>query len=157
MRSGRRLKLTVNETKTRICKLPAESFDFLGYTIGRYWSWPQRRMVLSTRPSVQAIKRLRAKISEATRKHKTLLDVELVVAKLNRMLTGWANYFCRGPVSTAYRHIDKHVQNRLRQWLGGKHKHGGLRHDLYPDDYLHGELGLVRLTARPRNVPWAKA
>jgi RNA-directed DNA polymerase len=152
-----RLKLTVNETKTRICKLPAESFDFLGYTIGRYWSWRQRRMVLSTRPSVQAIKRLRAKISEATRKNKTLLDVEFVVAKLNRMLNGWANYFCRGPVSTAYRHIDKHVENRLRQWLGGKHKQSGLRHDLYPNEYLHGELGLVQLTARPRNVPCAKA
>jgi hypothetical protein len=29
-----RLKLTVNEAKTRVCRLPAESFDFLGYTIG---------------------------------------------------------------------------------------------------------------------------
>jgi len=27
-----RLKLTVNETKTRVCKLPEEKFDFLGYT-----------------------------------------------------------------------------------------------------------------------------
>ena len=30
-----KLKLTVNETKTRLCRLPEESFDFLGYTIGR--------------------------------------------------------------------------------------------------------------------------
>ena len=30
-----RLKLTVNETKTRLCRLPDESFDFLGYTLGR--------------------------------------------------------------------------------------------------------------------------
>jgi RNA-directed DNA polymerase len=152
-----RLKLTVNETKTRICKLPAESFDFLGYTIGMYWSWKQRRMVLSTRPSKKAVKRLKAKISDTTRRNQTLLDVELVVTRLNRMLTGWANYFCRGPVSNAYRTIDKHAENRLRQWLGGKHKHGGLRHDLYPNEYLHGALGLVQLTARPRNVPCAKA
>ena len=152
-----RLKLTVNEAKTRICKLPAESFDFLGYTIGMYWSWPQQRMVLSTRPSAKAIKRLKAKISETTRKTMTLLDVELVVERLNRMLTGWANYFCRGPVSNAYRNVDQHAENRLRQWLGGKHKHGGLRHDLYPNEYLHGALGLVQLTARPRNVPCAKA
>ena len=26
-------KLTVNETKTRVCKLPEEKFDFLGYTV----------------------------------------------------------------------------------------------------------------------------
>ena len=25
-----KLKLTVNETKTRVCKLPEEKFDFLG-------------------------------------------------------------------------------------------------------------------------------
>lgn len=152
----RRLKLTVNEDKTRICRLPTETFDFLGYTIGPYWSWKQRRMVLSTRPSAKAIKRLTAKISEATSHNRTLLDVDYVVAQLNRMLRGWANYFCRGPVSTAYRNVDEHTQNRLRQWLGAKHKKRGLRHDLYPNEYLHGELGLVQLTARPRNVPCAK-
>jgi len=30
-----KLKLTVNETKTRVRKLPEEKFDFLGYTFGR--------------------------------------------------------------------------------------------------------------------------
>src|SRR3954467_4075434 len=30
-----KLRLTVNETKTRLCHLREESFDFLGYTIGR--------------------------------------------------------------------------------------------------------------------------
>jgi hypothetical protein len=30
-----KLKLTVNETKTQVCKLPEEKFDFLGYTFGR--------------------------------------------------------------------------------------------------------------------------
>src|SRR5581483_4671554 len=93
-----KLKLTVNETKTKLCRLPAESFDFLGYTIGPYWSWRQRRLVLSTRPSKKAVKRLQAKISEATRRSQTLLDEHTVVRRLNRMLTGWANYFCRGPV-----------------------------------------------------------
>ena len=152
-----RLKLTVNEAKTRICKLPAESFDFLGYTIGPYWSWRQQRMVLSTRPSAKAVKRLKAKISETTDRSRILLDVEYVVAELNRMLQGWANYFRRGPVSNAYRNVDQHAENRLRQWLGGKHKHGGLRHDLYHNEYLHGALGLLQLTALPRNVPCAKA
>ena len=33
-----KLKLTVNETKTRVCKLPEEKFDFLGYTFGRCYS-----------------------------------------------------------------------------------------------------------------------
>ena len=33
-----RLKLTVNETKTQVGRLPDERFDFQGYTIGRCYS-----------------------------------------------------------------------------------------------------------------------
>jgi RNA-directed DNA polymerase len=29
----RRLKLTVNEEKTRICRVPSEELDFLGYCV----------------------------------------------------------------------------------------------------------------------------
>jgi RNA-directed DNA polymerase len=35
-----------------------------------------------------------------------LLDVDELVERLNRMLGGWANYFCLGPVSKAYNTID---------------------------------------------------
>ena len=34
-----KLKLTVNETKTRLCHLPDEPFDFLGYTLGRNYDY----------------------------------------------------------------------------------------------------------------------
>ena len=33
-----KLKLTVNEEKTRVCKIPEGGFDFLGYTFGRMYS-----------------------------------------------------------------------------------------------------------------------
>jgi hypothetical protein len=33
-----KLKLTVNEEKTRICKVREGEFDFLGYTFGRMYS-----------------------------------------------------------------------------------------------------------------------
>ncbi len=33
-----KLKLTVNDEKTRICKVPEEGFDFLGYTFERMYS-----------------------------------------------------------------------------------------------------------------------
>ena len=32
-----KLGLTVNEKKTRLVKLPEERFDFLGYTVGRFY------------------------------------------------------------------------------------------------------------------------
>ena len=42
--------------------------------------------------------------------------------KLNRILIGWANYFCLGPVSKAYSAVDMHARRRLRRWLCDKHK-----------------------------------
>ena len=36
-----KLKLTVNDTKTQVCKLPEEKFDFLGYTFGHCYSTRQ--------------------------------------------------------------------------------------------------------------------
>jgi group II intron reverse transcriptase/maturase len=150
-----RLKLTINEAKTRVCTA-TDSFDFLGYTIGPYWSWLQRRMVLSTRPSLKSRKRLKAAISAETSYSRTGLDVQLVVGKLNRMLRGWANYFSLGIVSAAYHEVDRHAEDRLRQWLGGKHKQGRRRHDLYPRESLYGKYALLQLGRLPRNVPRAK-
>jgi hypothetical protein len=153
----RRLKLTVNENKTRVCKLPDEKFDFLGYTFGRCYSPQTGRAYLGTRPSKQRVQRVCAAISEATRRNRTLLDVGTLVATLNRLSVGWANYFCLGPVSKAYRLVEQHTRWRLRRWLCVKHKVRGGGIKLYPDDTLHNELGLVRLTLRTASLPWAKA
>lgn len=38
-----KLKLTVNEKKTRKCSLPDETFTFLGFTFGRQVSWKSGR------------------------------------------------------------------------------------------------------------------
>lgn len=152
-----KLKLTVNETKTRICRLPDESFDFLGYTIGRCYSTQTGKCYLGTRPSAKKITRLCEEISAMTSRRWTLLDVQDRVTRLNRLLVGWANYFCLGPVSKAYRAVDAHVRWRLRQWLCVKHKVQGQGRTRFPDEYLYGALGLVRLQALTHNLPWAKA
>ena len=49
------LKLTVNETKTRLCRVPDEKFDFLGYTFGRYYSPKTGESYLGVRPSGRSI------------------------------------------------------------------------------------------------------
>src|SRR5438034_9647271 len=61
-----KLKLTINETKTRLCRLPEETFDFLGYTIGRCYSPRTGRAYLGTRPSAKMVRRLCAEIREQT-------------------------------------------------------------------------------------------
>ena len=152
-----RLKLTVNEEKTRLCSIPDSSFDFLGYTFGRCYSEKSGRSYIGTRPSKKSVAKARRAISELTSRRWLLIDTELEVARLNRVLTGWANYFCLGPVSKAYRVIDAHVVGRLRRWLCKKHKTPGRGFARFPDEHLYQKLGLKRLSLTTRNLPWAKA
>ncbi len=79
------------------------------------------------------------------------------MARLNRLLVGWSNYFCLGPVSKAYRAVDKHASKRLRQWLCQKHQQPGQGTARYPDAYLYDTMGLQRLSVRTHDLPWAKA
>ncbi len=151
----RKLKLTVNETKTRQCRVPDESFDFLGYTIGRCYSSKTGKAYIGTRPSKKKVQSLCREISEMTSRRWTLLPVEDRVARLNRKLTGWSNYFCLGPVSKAYKMVDRHVCRRLRQWLCAKHKIRGQGTSHFPDKHLYDELSLVQLEMRTRNFSWA--
>jgi group II intron reverse transcriptase/maturase len=150
-----KLKLTVNEAKTRVCKLPEEKFDFLGYTFGRCYSPKTGRAYLGSAPAKKRVIRICDAISDETGRDKTLLDAETVVGKLNRMMIGWANYFCLGPVSKAYRAVERHAQKRLRQWLRAKHQASGPARKQFSAAALHEELGLVRLTTRTRSFPWA--
>jgi len=152
-----KLRLTVNETKTRLCRVPEETFDFLGYTIGRCYSPRTGRPFIGTRPSAKKIAGLRDEIRELTDRRWLWMAVEDRVVRLNRLLLGWSNYFCLGPVSPAYRAIDRHCRHRLRQWLCDKHKARTRGTSRFPDQYLYDELGLIRLSARTKSFPWAKA
>jgi len=148
-----RLKLTVNETKTKLCCVPDETFDFLGYTFGRCYSPRTGRAFIGTTPMRKKVRRLCDSLREDTSRRKTLLDEEKVVGRLNRKLRGWANYFRLGPVSKAYGAVDNYVTQRLRRWLCKKHKVPGQGTKQYPDDYLYDTLGLVRLSGIKRSFP----
>src|ERR1017187_8007411 len=150
-----KLKLAVNESKTRVCTLPEEPFDFLGYTMKRCYSPKTGRAYLGTVPSMKRVKRLCLAVSEVTGRHSTQQDVATMVGTLNRKLIGWSNYFCCGPVSNAYRAVDRHTVRRLRQWLRTKHKVQGRGTRRFSDVLLYSQFGLVRLTLRTATRPCA--
>jgi len=152
-----KLKLTVNETKTRVCSLPEEKFDFLGYTFGRCYSTRTGRAYLGTVPSKKRVQRICQAVSEETERRTTQLDSKTLVGKLNRMMTGWANYFCLGPVSKAYDAVDRHAKKRLRQWLCTKHKVPWPGAKSFPAESLYDVFGLVCLPKRTSSFPRAKA
>ena len=152
-----RLGLTVNEAKTRVCHVPADSFDFLGYTIGQCYSTRTGRAYIGTRPSKTRIARLRRTVHELTSRRWLWMGPEEQVGRLNRVLRGWANYFCLGPVSKAYRGVDLHTRLRLRHWLSRKHRLQNRGTSRFPIEYLYQTLGLVELAPRTKSLPWATA
>ncbi len=156
-RMMQQLKLPVNEAKTRLVRVPDESVDFLGYTIGRCYSRKTGRAYIGTRPSKQSVRRVCRQIRELTHRRWAFIDADERVSRINRLLVGWSNYFSLGPVSAAYGTVDVHTRYRLRTWLRAKHKVRGRGTTRFPFTYLYEELGLVRLGGRTRDFPWANA
>jgi RNA-directed DNA polymerase len=151
------LKLTVNEAKTHIRRLPQERFEFLGYDFGRYHSPKTGRAYLCPQPSKTSVKRVIGKIRHATERRVLWLSAEEMVTGLNRVLVGWANYYSLGPVYKAYRAIDRYTPLRLRRWLRNKHKISNTGARCFSYEFLYDTLGLVKLCSLARSLPRAKA
>ena len=151
------LKLTMNAEKTRCCRVPEESMTFLGYRIGRNYRRDTGHAYIGTRPSSASVQSICRRLSALTASRYGLLAPEVVVARLNRLMTGWATYFTLGQVSPAYAAIDQHATRRLRQWLCHKHKVRSGKCVRFPDERLWQEYRLTRLRLRPTSFPWAKA
>jgi len=152
-----RLKLTVNERKTRQCSLPAETFTFLGFTFGEQVSWRTGRRYLTPAPSRNKVRSICERISALTNSRMTWRDPEQVVVDLNRALSGWGNYFSIGYTTGAWQVVQEHACRRLRRWLQRKHRRSG-RYQNLPDLRLYLDYGLMKLTDRVRRKPlWAKA
>lgn len=137
------MKLTLNETKTRIVNAKEENFRFLGYDLGPMTNRRTRREYLGAQPSKKAMEKIRAKVSETLWRGRTE-RWEVIRDELNRILRGWANYFAYGSPAAAFRCVDKHAAARARNLLRR-------RHQLPPStgrfsySEVHGALGVVDL------------
>ncbi len=152
-----KLKLTVNEKKTRQCSLPEETFTFLGFTFGRQISWKTGKAYLAPTPATKKVQAICDKISEETRRQTTYRTEREQVTRLNQMLVGWATYFRLGYVTAAWHDVQQHACRRLRWWLRRKHKEKADHGEQYPDMQLYERWGLANLIRCVRRLPlWAK-
>jgi RNA-directed DNA polymerase len=150
-----RLGLAVNATKTRIARLPEESFDFLGYTVGRFYG-KDGRPYSGTRPSRKSVKSVLKRIHGRTTRQWYADDPVSTVARISSMLRGWCGYFDQGPVMEFYELIRAYTERRVRRWLMRRTGRRGVGFRQIPDEYLYETLGLYSVPRRRVDLPRAK-
>jgi RNA-directed DNA polymerase len=150
-----RLGLEVNATKTRIARLPGEAFDFLGYTVGRFYG-KDGRPYFGTRPSRKAVKSLLRRIHERTTRQWYPDEPVSTVARINSMVRGWCGYFDQGPVIEIYELVRAYTERRIRRWLMRRSGRRGVGFRQIPDEYLYETLGLYSVPRRRVDLPRAK-
>jgi RNA-directed DNA polymerase len=148
------LSLTLHTEKTRIVDTACgrESFVFPGCTHRQRRSIQRnpRAHYMHRWPSPRAMKNMRERIHDLTRVGNGASDVVEVIAKLNPVLLGWANYFRTGTSYREFFAIDEYVRERIHQWLW---RRGGQRPRFRPGRWPHARLwsmGLHRLRDRVR-------
>lgn len=150
-----RLGLEVNTTKTRIARLPEESFDFLGYTVGGFHG-KDGRLYVGTRPSAKAVRSLLKRIHERTTPQ-WYADTPLsTVTRINTLLRGWCGYFNQGPVTLTRERVRRYTETRLRRWLLRRSGYGGTGLAQFPAKHLYEKLGLYDVRIKRGDLSSAK-
>jgi len=137
-----KLGLAIHPSKTRLCQAREEPFNFLGYTFGPTRHWQTGKRILSARPSKKAQKRLKEKINTLLYRGNPTPWPELCT-RLNRLLSGWAEYFSFGYTGEADNAVSRHVLERVRRFLCRRHKlrvSGTSRFGYFE---VHGKVGVI--------------
>lgn len=151
-----RLGLQVNTAKTRIARLPEESFNFLGYTVGGFYGKAGRRYI-GTCPSRKAVRALLKRIHERTSAQWYADAPQTTVDRISSLLRGWCGYFDQGPVIRIYQLVRRYTERRVRRWLMRRTGRAGTGFAQIPDKYLYQTLGLFAVPLRRADLSRAKA
>ena len=148
------LGLTLNPDKTRILNAAEEGFTFLGFTTQIRRNPRTGKTFPLITPSKKAIGRIKKEVKDATCRKNLALPGEVIIARLNQTLRGWANYFYYGNCSKTFAHLRNYTEERVRMYLRRKHRLRSRGYTKYPNTYLYENLGLYKI---PATAPWAQA
>ena len=119
-----------------------EGFDFLSFHIRRQRKRGTQKHYVYTRPSRAAIQAIKDKVKAKTYRSNRHRKLDELLASLNRLLRGWANYFRHAVSKAAFNAVDSHTWLRLMRWLRRKYKQG------------HHALGMAEMRRRYCNQRW---
>ena len=153
-----KLKLTVNEEKTRICRVPDGEFDFLGYTFGRMYSPVTGKARLGYRPSKKSIKRMVERVHALTDRAGTWQETTRLVDQLNQrasrmgqLLQCWHHPQSVSGARQLHGYAVAPVVALQAQGLATQGR------ELIHSRTFTSIFGLVRLTQLGRGPSWVKA
>ena len=114
------LGLKINRKKTQIVKLRSKDqrLEFLGYQIGLGTDLKTRQhFYWRLEPSAKALRRELDKLRDMTAARHGATPLPELIARLNRHLKGWANYYRLGHPRVSYRRVNRYVRRRLHRHL----------------------------------------
>lgn len=148
-----KLGLALHPEKTRMVDLRRGkgSFVFLGCTIRKKRSILRnpRGYYMHRWPSPKATKRLRDRVREITAPQQSGKDVKQIIAELNPVLRGWANYFRTGTAEGTFLKVDGFVYMRMVRWFNRRAGQRRPKRAPWKSQQLHG-MGLYRLRGTVR-------
>jgi RNA-directed DNA polymerase len=150
-----KLGLSLNEDKTSLRDALQKRFDFLGYSFGPHYYRKDGHWYLGASPSKRSVQRLKDKVSDIL-VHRNKGAWPAVRDRLNRLLRGWTSYYDHGTRLQAYRAVDHHVHDCVRNFLVHRHKVQRRGTRRFPAELVFGELGVLHLISvhlGPRRVP----
>lgn len=111
----KKLRLGLNDRKTRIVDMNEEGFDFLGFHFHKCKSRNTGKIVPYFWPSQRSMKSIRRRIHYMTTRHWEICRPEVVIRKLSPIIRGYRNYFQVGNSTKQLQQLDSYVVNRIRR------------------------------------------
>ena len=151
-----RLKLSLNEIKTKIVNVHKGKFDFLGFTIWMGENSKSGNLYPHVQPSKKSLKAIKDRVTALTKRERTVKPLEIIVNEVNATVRGWVGYFHFKNCSKVLTHLKGHVEERLRTHLRKRHKikDRGTGYAKFGNQALYVKYGLYKV---PTTAGWKKA
>ena len=151
-----RLRLTLNEAKTKIVNTVEGKFDFLGFSIWMSKSKRTGNHYAHAQPSKKSLQEIKDRVTALTKRVRTMVALEQVVGEVNTAVRGWVGYFHFKNCSKVLEHVRGHVEQRLRTHLCKRHKIRDRKAGFarFGNRVLYEKYGLYKV---PTTAGWKRA
>jgi len=150
-----RLKLSLNEAKTKIVNAFEGKFDFLGFSIWMGKGRKTRNYYPHVQPSKKALQKIKDRVTELTTRRRTIMPLGWIVKEVNATVRGWVGFFHYRNCSKALGQIRSHVEERLITHLRKRHKVRNRKagYVRFPNRLLYERYNLYKV---PTSAVWTK-